>query len=251
MRLKVIEPIIGPWNWDQALEILKTCVNPDVKLELEKIEFGPSSIESDFDLAYAAPFILQKVEKAKEEKVDGIFIDCFGDPAVKAAREITDIPVVGAFQPAMAFASLLGQRIGIVTILSSLIPNLYRMAREHGFEQYLASIRSIELPVLEIEGNPQVAGLASQECLLGIKEEKADVFVLGCTGMAGLASEVQKQLRSQGYDVPVIDPAFAALQALQACVRMQLKQSKISFPYPPQKKRTFPFNPEYSEGPHP
>ncbi|MGB9553284.1 MAG: aspartate/glutamate racemase family protein, partial [bacterium] len=151
MRLKVIEPIIGPWDWDQALEILKPFVNPDVQLELEPIEFGPSSIESDFDVAYAAPFILQKVEKAKEEKFDGIFIDCFGDPAVKAAREIADIPVVGAFQPAMAFASLLGQRIGIITVLFSLIPHLYRLASEHGFERYIASIRPIGIPVLELE----------------------------------------------------------------------------------------------------
>jgi len=143
MRLKVIEPIIGPLQWEKISETLKSFLSSTVDLELDRIDFGPSSIESEFDTTIASPFILEKVTKAEKEGVDGIFIDCFGDPAVEAARELVDIPVTGAFQPSMAYASVLGQKVGILTVLQSLIPLLQRRCAEQGWAGRVASIRSL------------------------------------------------------------------------------------------------------------
>ncbi|MDV6277188.1 aspartate/glutamate racemase family protein [Rhodococcus erythropolis] len=56
--------------------------------------------------------------------MDGVFITCFVDPRVQAAREIVDAPVVGGFEPSFLTAMSLGDRVGVVTILPNVVPML-------------------------------------------------------------------------------------------------------------------------------
>ena len=51
-----------------------------------------------------------------------MFITCFGDPAVPAARELVDIPVVGGFEPAISTVLNLGERFSVVTVLENVVP---------------------------------------------------------------------------------------------------------------------------------
>jgi allantoin racemase len=70
-----------------------------------------------------------------------------------------------------------------------------------------------------------------------VEEDGAHVIILGCTGMAGLAREVEKGLNKRGIgDVPVIDPGILALKIAEALADMGLSHSKRSYPFPPQKE---------------
>ena len=65
---------------------------------------------------------MSEVIKAEAGGADGVFITCFGDPAVPAARELVDIPVVGGFEPAVSTALNLGERFAVVTALDNVVP---------------------------------------------------------------------------------------------------------------------------------
>lgn len=68
----------------------------DTEVQTYQITSGPPSIECEYDEALAAPDVLRLVKQGEEDGFQAIFINCFGDPAVKAAREFVDIPVLAA-----------------------------------------------------------------------------------------------------------------------------------------------------------
>jgi allantoin racemase len=75
--------------------------------------------------------------------------------------------------------------------------------------------------------------------LAAIKEDGAHVLVLGCTGMMGVAKEMEKLLKQDGYEVPVVDPAAASLKFAESLVSMKLKQSRLTYMSPPEKARSY------------
>jgi hypothetical protein len=100
----------------------------------------------------------------------------------------------------------------------------------------LASARSVDLPVLDLEkGREQFVGRVAEKAVAVVEGHGADVIVLDCTGLAGLAEQVKAGLLGRGYNVPVIDPAATALKVAEALVDAQLTHSKQSYPHPPEK----------------
>jgi allantoin racemase len=65
------------------------------------------------------------------------------------------------------------------------------------------------------------------------------VLVLGCTGMMGVAKEMEKLLKRDGYDVPVVNPVAASLKLAESLVSMKLKQSRLTYMPPPKKARSY------------
>lgn len=199
---------------------------------------GPASVESRYDDAAATPDILSKIKEAEQEGFDGVIVDCFGDVGVKAAREITNIPVVGPGEASMLFAAALGHHFSVITVLKNLVPMLSDAAKVLGVHEKLASVRYVDIPVLEVADKERLKKALYREMLNAIDKDGAHVLVLGCTGMTGVASDLSRMLKEKGYDVPVIDPSAASLKFVEALVTMGVKQSKITYMEPPEKERT-------------
>ena len=43
------------------------------------------------------------------------------------------------------------------------------------------------------------------------------------------AEELDEKLKNAGYDIPLVDPNFAAIQMLESYIRMGLKQSRVTY----------------------
>ena len=238
MKLLVILPVLkDEQNEERNRKELKSLSWPDLSVELRSLPNGPASIESEFDDRMASPWVLEEVMKAQQQGgFDAIFISCMGDVAINAARELTAVPVIAPLQTCLAVASTLGDRTGVVTVMKNLIPILNRKAREYGFDKNLAGIRSIEIPVLELERNRRrvVQALASQSDDL-VEKDHADSVILGCTGLLGVAEEVQDRI-----GVPVLDPVPVSLRFAEMLVATRLTRSSTAFPPPPKKLRSLP-----------
>ncbi|MEM1900535.1 MAG: AroM family protein [Candidatus Nezhaarchaeales archaeon] len=233
MKIRVVLPVLKNEIFEEiTYREFKAAKRGDVEISVVSLEKGPATIESVYDEEIAAPWILEKVKEAEEEGFDAVIINCMGDPALKAAREIVRIPVIGPCQASMAIASTICDKFSIIAVLKNIVPAFWRKAREYGFEARVASIRSIEIPVLELEekrSEVKAKLLAeAKKCL----EDGADTIILGCTGMVGMAAEIQNAL-----NVPVIDPAIASLKLAECLVDMKLSHSKLAYPEPPTKKR--------------
>lgn len=237
MRIKVIVPITSAVFNEEVRREFGAYAGAGVEFDVENLDYGPASIESEFDEALAVPDILNKVQKAAQNGFDGVIIDCFGDPGVKPARELVDIPVYGGFEPSILLAAGLGQHLGIVTVLPNVVPMLEDLASKLGIAGRLVSIRCVDIPVLELGNRDKLENALYQQGLEAIRKDGVHVLILGCTGMMGMAMNLHKRLKETGYDVPVIDPVFAAMKMLESCIAMGVKHSRLTYMTPPDKPR--------------
>jgi allantoin racemase len=214
------------------------------------LDHGPETIEGVFDEAFAVPDTISKIIQAEQEGCDAVVIDCMGDPGLAAAREAVSIPVLGPAQSAMHVASMLGYKFSVVTVLRRLHPLIDELARVYGVSSNMTSVRSVDIPVIELEDDPALLCRALvEQSVLAIEQDEADVIILGCTGMDGLAEDIQKGLEAMNYGgVPVVDPVAAAIAVAKALLRCKLTHSSRAFGSPRKKEiRGFSL-PDYRTG---
>lgn len=214
--------------------MLSAYAMKDTVISVDCIDKGPESIESAFDEVLAGPYILQKVIKAEEEGFDAIIIYCGSDPAVDAARELVNIPVIGPGKASKMLALDLGYRFSVLTVLDNTVTRDEEAVYEKGFDlDRLASVRSIGIPVSNVRDNMeetfQALYEAGKKC---IEVDGAHCIVLSCLGMAGMGDKLTKAL-----GVPVLDPASISIKYAELLVTLKLKQSRISYPKPLEKMR--------------
>ncbi|MFD0047869.1 aspartate/glutamate racemase family protein [Actinomycetes bacterium NPDC127524] len=237
MKIKVIMPITSDIFNEEILEEVKYYASKTTEVGVTSLDYGPASVESEYDEALCVPNFLEKAKEAEEEGYDGIISDCFGDPGVKPAREILDIPVVGACESSMLFASSLAKSFSVVTVLPNVVPMIENISKTLGVNGNLASVRYVNIPVLEVHDKDRLKRELYEEMIKAIEQDGAHALVLGCTGFMGVAAELQKRLKQNGYDVPVIDPVFAATRLLESLITMGVKQSRLTYMTPPSKQR--------------
>ena len=234
MKILVVTPIVTK-NLHGA-EVFEALVSPDTEIVHTTLDCGPASIESEFDEMLAVPDTVAKIMQGEANGIDAAFIDCMGDPGLKPAREAVKIPVVGPCEAAMHFAAMLGLKFSVVTVLDAVIPMFWNNAKIYGVAEKLASVRSVDIPVLELDQNPvaMVAALV-HESKAAVREDGAHVIIFGCTGMSGVAEQVQAGLASSGINVPIIDPVAAGMRLTETWVRLGISHSKRTYPYPRNK----------------
>ncbi len=238
MHLRVIVPVIGDTFAQSVGAEIATWVSHGTTFDVVALARGTASIESEYDEALAAPGILDRIDEASSDGVDAVFVTCFGDPAVHAAREIADYPVVGGFEPAVLHALSLGERVGIITVLPNVLPMLRSLTRRYGLSERIGCIRVVDLPVLGLEDHELLLDRLHAEASEAVAKGEADVIVLGCTGMLGVAAALQLRLEENGTYVPVVDPTGAAVSWLESSVRLGVRPSRTTYMRPPVKARS-------------
>lgn len=221
----------GLLELERRQRILQENAGENVVVHIRDNKEGPDSIESAYEEYLSIPGTVKQVVQAEKEGYLGVIIGCFGDPGLDAARELVNIPVVGPGETSMLVASMLGHRFSIVTVLESVVPSLERLAKTTGIDSKLTSVRSADIPVLELRKDPDTAKkrmLAEAE--KARDQDRADVIVLGCMSMAflGVSDEMQDRL-----GIPVVNPALVTLKVLESLISAHLTHSKKAYPYPP------------------
>ncbi len=236
IKIKQVVPVTGDFLLDQATrDYIGKYLDLDTVVDVEVIPEGQYSIESEYDEVVNAPQVVKLCKKAAAEGYDGIFVDCFGDPGVRAARECVDIPVFGGFEPAMLTALGLGDKVGIVTVLENVIPLIEgNIAKAHLGER-TTKVRAVNMPVGDLEDTGKLIEHLVPECRRAIEEDGATVLVLGCTGMIDVAETVQQKLLAEGFDVPIVEAAQAALSTIEMYAKMKLRHSRLTYMAPPEK----------------
>jgi len=235
VNVRVVSPIIT--KGFRSLADLKALETPGVTVSHAEIDTGPASIESEFELAVSAPGTIAKVIEAERAGVDAVVIDCMGDPALRSSREVVTIPVLGPAQTGMHVASMLGHKFSVITVLRRLRASFENTATIAGLGTKLASVRSVDIPVLELERDlDRTKAALIEEAVIAVERDGAEALIFGCTGLMGCAGAVRDGLLKRGIDVPVVDPIPTAISIAAALVRSGLSHSKLTFPAPPAKE---------------
>lgn len=201
-----------------------------------QIEKGSVTIECEYDEAFSAPEVVKlAVSEAEKGGIDGVFVNCFGDPGVRAVREVLKLPVFGGFEPAIYLALGLGDTVGIVTVLKNVVPMIRAHIASAGLEKRVISLRTLDMPVLELADHDKLMENLYVECKKAVEEDGVSVLVMGCTGIVGVNDEMMGRLRADGYDVPVLEAAQCAVALTELYARMGLYQSRQTYMTPPEK----------------
>jgi allantoin racemase len=226
-----VEIGLGFKEMERRQGILQKYASEGTTIDIDYVPTGPASIESEYEELVASVGSIQSIIEAEKNGYDGVIVGCFGDPGLEGAREMVKIPVIGPGAASMALASLLGNHYSIITVMDSLIAPLEHLALKNGFDRKLASIRSTNVSVLDVNKNPSLAKTRAFEEAKGARDEdRADVIVLGCMSLAFSESNYEM---SESLGIPVINPVTASLKVLESIVAMQLSHSKKAFPIPP------------------
>ncbi len=145
--------------------------------------------------------------------------------------------MVGGFAPAVLMATALAGRWSIVTVLRDVVPLCRDLARKHGLESNMASVRVLDIPVLALSDQDRLKKRTLEESLAAVRDDGAEAIVLGCTAMLGLGEYLRRGLKEEDLDIPVVEPTAAALGFLESMIRSKVSHSKLTFPTPREKER--------------
>jgi len=237
MRIRVVVPVANEWQTAAARMVLSAAAGPDTELDVVCLGKGLPSVESRYEKALVVPAIIAMIVQAEGDGMDAVMVDCMMDAGVAEGREMVSIPVVGPAETCMHIAAMLAHRFSIVQPLERMRPAFDDLAARTGTTLQLASVRAMDIPVLELNDHERLLGALVDESVKAVREDGAHAIVFGCTFMTGLAQEVQDRLSGEGItDVPVIDPPVLALKITEAVVKAGLSHSKRTYPVPPQKE---------------
>lgn len=191
-------------------------------VEVDVVSFNTRPITPHLEYRTYEAFITADVVRiaryANEADYDALVVGCFYDPALEAAREISGrTVVVGPCQASVQVALNLANRFSVIVGQQKWVEQMTERVRAYGAIDRLASMRSIDIPVPELQTD---CNLTAQRIIeagrRAIEEDHAEALILGCTSTFGLYQEVQEKL-----GVPVIDSLCASFKMAEMLAFMK------------------------------
>src|SRR5580700_3408103 len=223
MRILVVNPNTTAAMTEKIGHAARAAASAETEIIAVNPADGPVSIEGYYDEAFSVPGLLAEIAKGEAIGVSAHIIACFDDTGLEAARCASLAPVIGIGEAAFHLASMLGHRFSVITTLSRSIAAIENNLLKYGLASRCGRVRASELPVLSLDDPASDAAvLISAEIELAKQEDKAEVIVLGCAGMAELAARLAAR-----HGVPVVDGVASAVKLAEALAALGLKTSKI------------------------
>jgi len=212
MKILVVNPV-GHSTWDATdLEIYRSYASPHTEIVVKSLPRGPRTVET-LDAYFEAEKETVNFVLENYKGFNGVIVNCFLEPGVNVLRKKLSgqVVVLGPAEASLSYARIYGD-IAVISVGASVegLELIREKIRALGFEKRVVSVSGIPLGVIDIDVNKkrtiELLITESKKALLS----GADVIVLGCTGLAGLAKSVESEVR-----VPVIDPTWASIKLLE------------------------------------
>lgn len=193
--------------------------------------------------------IVDQIIKAEERGYDAVIIGCYCDPALREARGVVDIPVIGLSEASMSVAQMFGGRFAVVTVWDNYIPIMEKNLRLYGWEKRAITrcpIRSFTIDwekfIAAIEGRSDEIVAEFEEVARSCIEDGADIIIVGC-GYLGPVLTLLNYQEVGGTNVPVIDCSSVGITTAESMAALYRKRGltpsryKTSpYPKPPTEK---------------
>lgn len=212
-------------------DVSNSIASTDTSVTVLEVGIGPLSIESSIEEHMAiGPMLRYLNDIHRKNQYDAIIIGCAGDPGLRPARELLDIPVIGPAESSYHLACMVSDRFSVLSTLQAGVESDHELRsrlRASGLESYLVSVEFIKLSVTDLwKDNRDVFIDQLSESVLLAKEKGAGSVVLGCMSMAFLMVD---ELVSDRV-LPIINPLKVAIKTAEMFVDLKLTQSKITYP---------------------
>jgi allantoin racemase len=217
MRILLINPNSDPGMTAAIQESASAYAAGAFEVVTVSTPEAPRFLESYEDEIRCGPGVM-RILRENEGGFDAFVIACHSDSHLNAARELTTKPVIGIGEASMKLASFLGHNFSVVTTHQHSVPGKLLQVRAYHLQELLVSIRAPE----EGEEGWSDEGLFMELSRRAIKEDGAEVIVLGCAGLSGMDRKIRETL-----NVPVLDGVACALIMASGFARYGVGTSKV------------------------
>lgn len=215
MRLLLLNPNTSVSMTERMVEVARGAAPPGVVIEPATATRGYPYIASRAEAQMAGAVALEDIAARLErddEPIDAVIVAAFGDPGVKAARELFNVPVIGMAEAAVVTASLLGDRFAIATFTPLMSRWYLDCVHDTGLGSRCTGVRTPARQAIDVASvaermTDELAALATS-CIV---DDGADVVILGGAPLAGLARSLER-----GVPGPLIDPVEVAVRQAAA-----------------------------------
>lgn len=220
MKILVIDPVMSVQFETRTKKYLEKFKGPDTNLIVRSLKSGPETIETYFDVVLASPEIINIVMEERNSN-DAIIINCFADPGLDAAREVSQALVLGVAETTMHIAAMLTDKFSVITTDKNSIPWTENQARSYGLTDKLTGVAAVDIGVGALKLNKKLYSRFLKQAEKEL-DKGSEAIVLGCTGMTVFAEKLQKDLK-----VPVFEPAKVTLKVAEALIELGIKHSRF------------------------
>lgn len=233
MRICVITPVQAGEDPDHEAtrqSLLALC-RPGTEVEHIYPEGVPPSIQSEYEDALATPATVKAAIEAEEAGFDAVVINCTADTGLHPCREMLTIPVVAPSEAALHMAAQISHHFSVLTFLEQVNHRFIQMARTYGFSHKLASVRAIDIPVLELDDDEErLLKRLFEMGLRCVREDNAHALILGCTAFEVISDPLKKEFEKAGVAVQLVRPLAVAMSLAENLVHLKQQHSKLSYP---------------------
>ena len=196
------------------------------RVEVKDVESGPISIESAVEEEMSVSGVLQSLLRYRN-RYDAAVLGCFGDPGLRAARELVRIPVIGPAESSIYFSQQVGDTFGVLVALERDIPTTRAMVARYEMTHKLAAIQPLSIPVLDLAKNEAKTKRELIRAAKLAEKEGAQCLILGCMSLAYMLADELVQTSSS---IPILNPAKIALRTAETFAQLHLSHSRKAYP---------------------
>lgn len=234
MKIVYLVPgLMPPEEAERRVGLMRQWAAPGTQVDISVVTEGPASIESTYEELMAVPATARLAMEAEAAGYDAAIIGCAGDPGIDAIRELTThMLVVGPGATSLHAACMLGHRFGVLETDDGMLQSCSEMAFKAGVLPKLASVASIDVPVLEMMAGKDIESHKRkivEVCRGMMQKDRVDVIVMGCMSMAFM--DIAEQIEAE-IGIPVVNPAKTAVKFTEALLASGLSHSKAAYPLP-------------------
>lgn len=222
MRLLIVNANTSAFVTAKIADAARGVAAPGTEIVPLNGRFGAHVIGTRTELAVAEHATLDILAQ-HARGADAVVIAVSYDVALRAAREMLDIPVVGITEAALLTACMLGGQIGVVVFGARVLPIYQELVRSHGLQGRVAGWRVVESQAPYSAGDQGEAdALTVVAANQLVAQDHAEVIVLTGAVMAGVPARLQPQI-----DVPVLEGVSCAVRQAEVLAAMRPMKPRV------------------------
>lgn len=215
MRILLVNGNTSDEVTETLTEVARDTAGADTEIVSVTGAFGARLIGHRAEAAIAEHAVLDAIAE-HAEGCDGVLIGVSVDTALRAARALLPVPVVGMTEAALLTACMLGGRFGLITFSAASTAPYREVVESYGLASRLAGIRTIDVSFAEAYGNPKaMEGMIIEAAEASVGEDGAEVLILAGAATAGLPKRLQARV-----PVPLLDGIVCGVLLTEALVRL-------------------------------
>lgn len=242
MRILLLNPNMSTSMTEQMTHVARRTANKDVEIVPTTATRGFPYISSRAEAQIGGALALEMIAE-HEKHVDAVVIAAFGDPGLKAARELFNLPIVGMAEASLITASLIGERFSIVTFTPAMSRWYLDSVSDSGLTARFAGVRTPAANTLDAFASQEsMADVLHHHVTRCIVDDGADVVILGGAPLAGMAFDLQPSCAAL-----LLDPISAAVAQATLLANLTTKTAYRNRHFRPVAKTSVDLSPPLAE----